>query len=103
VRAIATKAMPIGHSSLKRPHGISGVLYMIGRNDAQHKTANVVSPAIALAATCVDHDLSVEAENGVGACHGVSDLALAPGTPPVAKLFVQPALGLVEARPAPGP
>jgi hypothetical protein len=34
--------MPTGNSSVKRPHGFSGVVYMIGRNGARHKTKNSV-------------------------------------------------------------
>jgi hypothetical protein len=40
--------MPPGNSSVKRPHGFSGVLYIIGRNGAVHKTTNAVWSAAAL-------------------------------------------------------
>jgi len=33
--------MPTGHSSVKCPHGFSGVLYMIGRNRGRHKTTTL--------------------------------------------------------------
>jgi len=56
--------MPTGNSSVKRPHGFSGVLYMIGRNGVQHKTTNAVWPATALAAACANDDPTVPGRCG---------------------------------------